>query len=556
MNIVTFLFVAEISTWGRKMGRKLDILRRSESKDSIDTDSISSRDSLRKKSILRLGKSIENVSNSDKQPPPSPSSESSMNSIKGFFNRLGSTGVLNYSRLHTGSFRSEKPTSSSSSPGGVDTSETSQLYRSVSTSQLVTSYVRGDDPADCLDNAGSKSNLDTGGGGNHNGSIICSDKIKESATRVTDAGYVPVKTMSCDNISRLCTTSSTPSPTKKSNFPYAFLRSKLSVLPEESIKSGMNCSSKFIQSQSFSAYEAEIRAKSNSEEHFPALKIEPTKFSECNTLGRRKRPSMECGFKMKPVEKVHLQSMPVPGLSNYVSSNESGYDSDSTRNAEDNFVLKLDLNEKSDASLMNESFESSSVKSDSTRADDNFDSSYPLFNLVNSSPWGRLSEYNSLSRQFKSRKSLDLSPLQSSQPNECRPNLTSSQESPSLSSPFADASPPPFKFSNRSHDKREIPRTPKFTRQMFVKNSSKTQGCGSARIFSSTLPIDHQEMTSLPPTLNSSSEPSRRFRLIRLLKVRADEDLGIYLTMKVMNSQNAEIRYIVVKLEPGKIADR
>lgn len=220
------------------MGKKLDLLRRSESRDSLDSDSIGSRDSLRKRTPLRGGKSSENINT------PTSTDSNTRSSIKGFFNRLG---YNNQARLQTGSFRaSEKPPEP-------------ELYRSVSTSHLVTSYVRGDDPADCLDKPAP------------------SDK---------DANY-PMKTMSCDNISRLGQ-GATPSP-KKANFPYAFLRSKLSVLPEENVKSGLSCS-KFAQSDSFSAYET-LRARSNSEEHFPNLKIEPT--IECSTLGRRKKPSLE-----------------------------------------------------------------------------------------------------------------------------------------------------------------------------------------------------------------------------------------------------------------------
>lgn len=100
--------------------------------------------------------------------------------IKTFFHRIGSTGML-YHRSH----KSNK------------LSEPSQLYRSSSTSQL-NSYIKCDDP---------------------------SDGVNLKKKSIFNA---PIKSSSCDDIAEVVGDAN-----QKRGFPYAFLRSKLSVLPEE-----------------------------------------------------------------------------------------------------------------------------------------------------------------------------------------------------------------------------------------------------------------------------------------------------------------------------------
>ncbi|KAJ6635216.1 PDZ domain-containing protein 2 [Pseudolycoriella hygida] len=99
--------------------------------------------------------------------------------IKTFFHRIGSTGML-YHR----SQKSHKPI------------EPSQLYRSSSTSQL-NSYIKCDDPSDGVN-------------------------LKKKSIF-----HAPIKSSSCDDIAQVGDSN------QKRGFPYAFLRSKLSVLPEE-----------------------------------------------------------------------------------------------------------------------------------------------------------------------------------------------------------------------------------------------------------------------------------------------------------------------------------
>lgn len=69
---------------------------------------------------------------------------------------------------------------------------------------------------------------------------------------------------------------------KKSSFPYAFLRSRLSVLPEEKQQGAVTATK-----------DERTLFKATSEEHFPAMKIEES-FEGTTTLGRR-RPSRNNG---------------------------------------------------------------------------------------------------------------------------------------------------------------------------------------------------------------------------------------------------------------------
>lgn len=76
-----------------------------------------------------------------------------------------------------------------------------------------------------------------------------------------------------------------------------------------------------------------------------------------------------------------------------------------------------------------------------------------------------------------------------------------------------------------------------------------------------------QDLSSLPSSVNDEDTQHHRYKLIRLVKNKVDEDLGVYLTMKIHHSMTKtgndgreqtvrEARYVVVKLEPGKIAEK
>lgn len=215
------------STWGRRVGRKLELLRHDSEKDVSQLHSPGG--SFRKKPSWRSRRSL------DGQQPDS------VSPIRNFFVRIGSTG------------RSVQPP-----PKPV-------LFRSCSTSHLSASYVRGDDPADCLETPA------------------------QAPQTPPAVPYLPNKTVSCDNIAAIAAP-----PSRRPNFPYAFLRSKLSVLPEENGGSVLPPRGRLT--------------KASSEECFSTI-LEPPSFCETNTLGRRPKRVSE-------------------STQAYVSSTESGYDSD------------------------------------------------------------------------------------------------------------------------------------------------------------------------------------------------------------------------------------
>ncbi|XP_025425266.1 uncharacterized protein LOC112694107 isoform X2 [Sipha flava] len=394
----------KLITWGRKMGKRLEVLRRSESRDSLD--SLSSRDSVTKQAVWPLGQ-------------PSSSNDKS-STLKGFFTRIGSTGMLSYSRLYSNSFREKLQQSRKQ----IDC----QLYRSVSTSHLATSYMKGDDPADCLDR-----------GESHSHNTDDSSEIKSP----TEPGYVPLKTRSCDNISKL--------GTKKPNFPYAFLRSRLSVLPEEN---GGSVISHLAR--------ASVKQRSGPAHH--EIVVTEELFKEMDNDREYRRV-----------------------FSNLSSSNESGYDSDGPRTLD--------------------TYHQKAVDEDSG---------------------------------FGDTKSLTTDSL-----NEFEEHL---EPSPPRRHSDKDYNVPSMclfykknrEINDRIRSDRTSKDTPNFHRRMFVKNRS---------------PSSTPDLSSLPADLNTLRS---RMQIIRLLKSRYEDDIGIYLKMvvKQVANYNNETRFIVIKLEPGKIAYR
>uniref|UniRef100_A0A1B6G3M2 PDZ domain-containing protein n=1 Tax=Cuerna arida TaxID=1464854 RepID=A0A1B6G3M2_9HEMI len=584
----------KLSTWGRKMGRKLDVLRRSDSRESLN--SITSRESIRKKSIWRIGRSAsENIHDGDRKSDTSPSS------IKGFFIRMGSTGMLNSSK-HNGT-----KNNSGSPPGPVD-SAGNALFRSVSTSQLATSYVRGDDPADCLDLGAQNHTKDQQSCGN---SVHSNSSVSSKSSLPSDPGYVPVKTLSCDNISRLGTNLTTlpPTGTRKANFPYAFLRSKLSVLPEEN--GGCVVSQKIRPKSQRDSYsecrysgehsEKAFRLRANSEEYFPTSNSpEPSALLECNTLGRRRRSSFEISSLRRLSGRycnTFVDSEERKPVGNYVSSNESGYDSDGQRPCEERRDESQAEQDDDSGILANESFDCGSLQdfdtssttkvsrrlscdlsnlcgeqtitepqvdwkpqkcaSDSVRTEDS-DRKYAVSTGVE---WERKCYSGRLLPSLSYKCSLG-----------SNDSLDKGVNSGTLSRKFS-LNEQAMKFINGKDSTTALPTKqpvkPNFTRHMFVKNTNKSDNkryqSASALKNTWSSPSHCEELSSLPPYFNDSvysDPPARRYRLIRLLKVKADDDLGIYLTVQIhqvgTDSQtvNSTARYLVVRLEAGSIAHR
>ncbi|XP_050432695.1 uncharacterized protein LOC126840794 isoform X2 [Adelges cooleyi] len=404
------------------MGKRLEVLRRSESRDSLD--SLSSRDSAstttaKNHSTWSLGQSNEKSS-----------------TLKGFFNRIGSTGMLSYSRLYSNSFR-DKLQQSRKPPDDC------QLYRSVSTSHLAASYMKGEDPADCLDHRADPRTV----GDNH-------DKC-ELTESPTEPGYVPLKTRSCDNISKLGTS-------KKPNFPYAFLRSRLSVLPEEN---GGSVISHLAR--------ASVKQRSGPALENHEIVVTEELFKEMDNDREYRRV-----------------------FSNLSSSNESGYDSDGPR------TLEAPYHHHHHQKAADEDSGFGDTKSLATDSLNDFEEH------AEPAPTSRRhsdKDYNVPSMCLFYKKNREI--------------------------------------NDRIRSDGPSKETPNFNRRMFVKNRS-----------SPSSNADGNDMSSLPADLNNLRS---RIQVVRLLKARYDDDIGIYLKMVVKHVVSySETRFFVVKLEPGKLADR
>lgn len=208
------------------MGKKLDMLKKSDSREACEESPINENTTedvhqanisgqYKKKPHWKMGRSS-SESNSlrkdnDTDSIRSNSRDRSPSPFKTFFHRMGSTGMLNSSKSQ--SLNNQK------TPDNYPVATGPSLYRSCSTSHLST-YVKADDPSDDIDlqNADNEHKLSP-----KHESIMSEDNLVNSST----------KAISCDNIPNLEGNINNGTSSKKPNFPYAFLRSKLSVLPEE-----------------------------------------------------------------------------------------------------------------------------------------------------------------------------------------------------------------------------------------------------------------------------------------------------------------------------------
>ncbi|XP_034952646.1 probable WRKY transcription factor protein 1 isoform X2 [Chelonus insularis] len=152
--------------------------------------------------------------------------------FKSFFVRMGSTGMLNTSRNRKSQNIEEK----------FNSLEKENLFRSCSTSQLNTSstYVKGDDPSegidlqitDCKDKTVSCDNLiheNDHDDNNFRNTLLNLSISNHSSVEFSNNDHFNNKTNDVLRKSTSCDFKDS----KRSSFPYAFLRSKLSVLPEE-----------------------------------------------------------------------------------------------------------------------------------------------------------------------------------------------------------------------------------------------------------------------------------------------------------------------------------
>lgn len=342
-------------TWGRRMSKKFELLRRNDSRKlhedgttaaarklcpsaSATADMLNGRSVFSLRSMPKPGlaaaEHIQNPVATSIAPPPPPASTINTYSFKTFFHRIGSTGMLSR-------------TTNQSNVKQLN--DTRTLYRSSSTSQLNTpSYVKGDDPTDGINlcnrtkMSAAKANLETNNNNNlHHGNDNYLNK------------KAPIKAISYDDIAHVA---NEPQVSKRSNFPYAFLRSKLSVLPEEN--GGSVISQKRIL-QEMQLLESSMAAVNNfkatptiaheqtHQKHQPKHQQQPQHHHQQQPMTEEMRGNNGTNTELSTPnengncdQQTQSQRLQYQRFSNCFSSNESGYDSDS-RHTEDQNLIKL-----------------------------------------------------------------------------------------------------------------------------------------------------------------------------------------------------------------------
>ncbi|XP_043482525.1 uncharacterized protein LOC122511386 [Leptopilina heterotoma] len=260
-----------LGVWGlRRMGKKIESFRKAGSRETINSitpersepfmnNNNNNNNNISEK-LERLAEQKERRIFAQRSPSP----------FKSFFIRMGSTGMLNSNRGSKRSSSNEK------------TPEKENLFRSCSTSQLNTSptYVKGDDPSEGIDlqinsrNSRKDKTLSCDNLSGRSDDDVFDDRLNVSPSPSLSVGRIfsPCDFSEAKNDSLRKSSSCDFKEVKKTSFPYSFLRSKLSVLPEERYGSGLKDERLF---------------KTTSEEHFPALQIEES-FEGTTTLGRRR----------------------------------------------------------------------------------------------------------------------------------------------------------------------------------------------------------------------------------------------------------------------------
>ncbi|XP_054000541.1 uncharacterized protein LOC128888002 isoform X1 [Hylaeus anthracinus] len=276
---------SSFGVWGRRMSKKIDSFRRAGSRETIcsisersDTGTNNNNCTTSNNNNLtsKMDKTLPELKSDSKSEKRIPGTfHRSPSPFKSFFIRMGSTGMLNSARSNRRSQNVDDR---------LKSCEKENLFRSCSTSQLNTSptYVKGDDPSEGIDLQISNRKDKTVSCDDlaHQDDDVFDDHISDVSATLYPLGAPSMTSFNSCDFSQ----SRTDSPmrkssscdfkeTKKSSFPYAFLRSKLSVLPEER-------HSTFVSKD-------ERLFKTASEEHFPTLKIEDS-YTGTTTLGRRR----------------------------------------------------------------------------------------------------------------------------------------------------------------------------------------------------------------------------------------------------------------------------
>ncbi|XP_041975312.1 uncharacterized protein LOC121730367 [Aricia agestis] len=610
------------ATWGRRMGKKLDMLKKVESKEtSEDTSKNENENSTtpitgqyKKKQNWKMGRSSSDSASlkkdNDTDSIRSGSRERSPSPFKSFFHRMGSTGMLNSSKSQ--SLNNSKTSESYPVANGAS------LYRSCSTSHLST-YVKADDPSDDIDLQNSENKISPTKQKTNNN--IADDNLVSSSA----------KAMSCDNINKLDGQQNTGT-SKKPNFPYAFLRSKLSVLPEENSMASQHRSismrqsfseridrksPKFLRerryvtnSRSEERYQSSdnisineehiqintglrsncefarssVRSINDGDEHImfqprPNLNVEEVSrrssmisqrppfdydpmliprnrnslpvYDYCSLLGSVQDLKTDLASSN---QSIHQDVLQAHRLSNYVSSNESGYDSDGRP------------------------------------TDEHTNHSPPRYvnNNINSNNY-RENNHMTFSRQLSLNHKINVSRVQIPARRSSTPCALFPIEK-SSNSELENGNEENLKFKNNVHqqhlgfdynDAKPPPLPKKMLKQKNpyiykTMNQDERMQTRKNKLLNSQVTVEHSSTPNLNHSMLSISDENdhkrqetdilgrgpctKRFRKIRLLKTRLDESLGVYLAQHRVDFDNSgcnyEIRYIVVKLDFDGIAHR
>nr|XP_029712825.1 uncharacterized protein LOC115257403 [Aedes albopictus] len=345
-----------VFTWGRKMGKKFDLLRRGSDAQKLPTTPSPSTNTPSCVPIFNSDTIKKSKSVPLKPYPPTNdplvklNSERSSGTFKNFFYRMGSTGMLNHRSNQSQKQQQQQQANQETQPTSPQQSLPSQsgymtknktdghstLYRSSSTSQLNTSsYIKCDDPTEGINLAN----------GNHKNAVSSTNlnisSMEQSATKQTPSA----KSSSCDDIVRVAATQEQLS--KKNHFPYAFLRSKLSVLPEENggsvinynrikenlLRSGNRGSVISLRSDldNISITDSQLNISDNGDVFISGNDSKSMTTCDLSSISRNNS--------IKTLTDDHSFVSNYQRLSSCLSSNESGYDSDG-RHAED----KIDEN--------------------------------------------------------------------------------------------------------------------------------------------------------------------------------------------------------------------
>ncbi|KAK0093975.1 hypothetical protein PV326_012181 [Microctonus aethiopoides] len=283
-----------LGVWGRRMSKKIDSFRKIGSRESIyassraddivDNNNDHSASNNNFNNVNDNNNSRNSNVNSENEEKSSEarkydcktSTRRSPSPFKSFFIRMGSTGMLNSNRSYQ---KIQTPDDKYKTP------EKENLFRSCSTSQLNVSptYVKGDDPSEGIDlqiaHRKDKTTMSCDNlAGNCNDDVFheapLNGAISSGNDNTSGLGFVACDFTHTKNDTLRKSSSCDFKETKRLNFPYAFLRSKLSVLPEE--RHGPPVTTK-----------DERLFKATSEEHFPVLRIDES-FDSTTTLDRRR----------------------------------------------------------------------------------------------------------------------------------------------------------------------------------------------------------------------------------------------------------------------------